>query len=294
MPARSNDFQRLIRTIEEALKPLGATVRESVPLAELGGDEREVDILIEAPVGPRTHRIAVECRAHTRKADLKWIDELAGKYRDLAVDSVVAVSKAGFTPGALRKARILHIQTHNLGAAINADWVDKLAIPASIDVTSTRIVPFHAHYVFTGVLPPGINDRLTALTLRAPDGTTGTILDVFHQEVKNPVTKERLDLAFSANPGQPVDLRIALPGWVAIDADGAALALREAHVRCRKEIATATISLTQTSYGNAVVGHGEAKLPFLTIRAASGGTPDAPGPAGIHLLFEPQDPKAAG
>src|SRR5262245_55286926 len=98
MPKRSNEFQRLIKRIYDQLAPTGATVRESVELTEEGSTcRREVDILIEFRIADSEVRLAVECRGSGKSEDITWIDELVGKYEHLAVDKVIAVSKAGFS-----------------------------------------------------------------------------------------------------------------------------------------------------------------------------------------------------
>ena len=124
MPKRSNDFQRLIAAIEGLLAPLGAVVTESKLIKEKSSDtEREVDIAIESHIGQHRVFIAVECRDQSRPANLEWIDGLIGKYRDLPVEKVVAVSRSGFTKTAIKKAKEVNISTVTLEAAIDAKLI---------------------------------------------------------------------------------------------------------------------------------------------------------------------------
>ena len=123
MPKRSNDFQKLIAFLEEQLAPVGATVRESVMLSPLDcGDEVEIDVVIEAPLGHHSLRVAVECRDHARPATVQWINELAGRYVVLPVDRVVAVSRSGFSAGARHRARGTKVNLFTLKEAQEADW----------------------------------------------------------------------------------------------------------------------------------------------------------------------------
>lgn len=93
------------------MKPLGGSVAESVELFERqSGVKREVDILAEVPAYGSHVRIAVEVRSRSRTDDVRWIDELEGKYRDLDVDKVVAVSASGFSEAARKKALAVNIQ----------------------------------------------------------------------------------------------------------------------------------------------------------------------------------------
>lgn len=145
MPARSNDFQRLVLTFERQLHGAGFSVTESKMLADREGTLREIDIAIEGPFGPRRALFAVECRDRSRPADIQWIDCLAGKYQGLPVDRVIAVSRAGFTPRAARRAAretSPQIQTLSLTDAINSDWPAAFAHVKSL--TLLEITPVSA------------------------------------------------------------------------------------------------------------------------------------------------------
>jgi hypothetical protein len=123
MPARSNEFQRLIRSIYGAMaKVQGGRVTESAILKEPGGAPREVDILLEASAFGHAVRIAVECRDHARKADVQWIDELIGRFKNLGVHKVIAVAASGFTRPALQKAASEGIETRSLKECEETDW----------------------------------------------------------------------------------------------------------------------------------------------------------------------------
>jgi hypothetical protein len=127
MPQRSNDFQRLIHLIEATLAQHGAVVRESEMITSRRGEPREVDIAVHLTNGPHTLTIAVECRDRARPADVEWIDALIGKYNDMPVAQVVAVSRTGFTSGAKKKASENGILCWTLEEAHQQDhWMNQL------------------------------------------------------------------------------------------------------------------------------------------------------------------------
>ena len=77
--------------------------------------------------------IAVECRDRARPADIEWIDALIGKYDDMPVNRVVAVSRMGFTSGAKKKASENGIIYWTLEEAHQQDhWVNHLKTVAEI------------------------------------------------------------------------------------------------------------------------------------------------------------------
>jgi hypothetical protein len=123
VPKRTNEFQQLIHFIYQRLAPPGATVTESAMVQERASTiRREVDVLIECVVNDLPVRVAIECRDRERPGYIEWIDQLIGKYRDLDVDQVVAVSRSGVTPAAEEKGRANRIQVRTLGQAMDGDW----------------------------------------------------------------------------------------------------------------------------------------------------------------------------
>jgi hypothetical protein len=84
--------------------------------------KREVDILIEKCVNGKTVRIAVECRDRADRDDIEWIDGLIGKYKNLEVHKVIAVSNSGFSRAAFLKAKVNHIELRTLEEASQIDF----------------------------------------------------------------------------------------------------------------------------------------------------------------------------
>lgn len=126
MPKRSNDFQLLVKVIHDAIARVdNAAVTESAMLAEPSGALREVDILFERSIADVNVRIAIECRDRSRKSDVEWIDGLIGKFRDLRVDKIIAVSRRGFSETAKRKAEANSIDLRVLSECLAHDWSEE-------------------------------------------------------------------------------------------------------------------------------------------------------------------------
>jgi hypothetical protein len=123
MPQRTNDFQRLIKTIYEQIVPEGATVTESGLVFDKDAETlREVDILVEYKYAGHQFRFIVECRDRSRPATVEWIDSLVGKANSLDVNKVIAVSSRGFAKAAIEKASKNGIEALSLKEATEADW----------------------------------------------------------------------------------------------------------------------------------------------------------------------------
>src|SRR5437870_5878305 len=116
---RTNDFQTVITLICGLLAERGTVVEESDTTPDSGGLVRERDITIRTDGGPP---IAIECRDRSRRETVEWIDQLHGKYSGDDQRLVVAVSKSGFTPAAIKLAARHGIETLSLDQAKIHDW----------------------------------------------------------------------------------------------------------------------------------------------------------------------------
>ncbi len=94
-----------------------------------GGDgtAREVDILISHVFLGTKINIAIECRGRGRAQDIEWIDGLAGKFKRLNINKVIAVSPTQFTAGAREKAAEERIELLTVEDASKVDWASRLA-----------------------------------------------------------------------------------------------------------------------------------------------------------------------
>lgn len=124
MPPRSNEFQAMIAAIEAALAPYGAKVTESKMVPERhSGRLREIDVAIDSSVGSHEVMIGIECRDHQRTSDVEWLDQIIGKYLNLDVHKIVAVSKSGFTEGAHVKAKEHGVETRTVAEVTQAELI---------------------------------------------------------------------------------------------------------------------------------------------------------------------------
>ena len=181
MPKRSNQFQRIITFITEQLAPVGATVRESVELVEQGiahPIKREVDVLMEMDIGLGSVRVALECRDRSRPDDLQWIDGLIGKYRNLPVHKVIAVSSSGFSPSARVKAELNNIILMTFAEASETNWPAEFARLGMLKVSQTlslHSVELELEPVPDEDVPPDARVVLRSPGTPAGDGTTEDI-----------------------------------------------------------------------------------------------------------------------
>jgi hypothetical protein len=128
MPKRTNDFQDLVALIERVLAPRGAKITESALVLGANEEEREIDVLIESPLGPYSMKVAVEAKDEKRKMDIVRFESIVGKYSKtsgIKVNQVVVVSRVGFSGNVVDRATAENIQLLTLTEALNTDWEKK-------------------------------------------------------------------------------------------------------------------------------------------------------------------------
>jgi hypothetical protein len=174
VPARSNDFQRIVKYIYAQISD-GAAVTESGVLKERDGTEREVDVLIEWKFAGADLQMAVECRDYTRQQNIQWVDELIGKYKDLKVNKIIAISSARFSMSAKRKASEHCIEVITVNEALTKDW--------RAEIERWKLMT-HSHTLMRidTLKPNGETFTHTDIT---PDGNTATHRDQTSEYMHN-------------------------------------------------------------------------------------------------------------
>ena len=75
------------------------------------GQLREVDASVKYQVGSVPILITIECRDRVETEDVTWIEQLIAKRDSIGASATVAVSSAGFSAPALKKAAANRIET---------------------------------------------------------------------------------------------------------------------------------------------------------------------------------------
>ena len=202
MPKRSNDFQRLVKLIHDAIATIeGATVTESAMLSESDGTLREVDILLERRIADVQIRIAIECRDRSRKSDVDWIDGLIGKFRSLKVEKVIAVCRRGFSAAATTKANANNIELRTLEQSLKHEWKEeflKLGFAAFEFTPQLRAVEIKFD---PAPVEPIAVDILLDLPEGAPTRTVASVIQACFVEHVIPQIKAYIEKEFlSAGP----------------------------------------------------------------------------------------------
>jgi hypothetical protein len=262
MPKRSNDFQKLILLIERQLAPRGARVSESHVIRDTReAIPRELDVAVEIPVGARTLLVAIECVDHKRKTDVQWIDKMVGKYRDLPVSKVIAVSRSGFTAAARHKAALHNIDAISFSDAEKIDWATSIGTPVLVEYQHIQVRPrtisYHVDTSFDFTdWPPEVIAEARLITVDNVD--LGSILDIRRQIQDAPGPRDEAIAALDKLGEIRAVVRGDLPSGTRMRfADGRECVLRSIDVEliyARKDV---SIPLEHIRYGEAHVAHAE-------------------------------------
>lgn len=98
----SKEFERQIERIHALIEGPDSVITWNDKILDPDNAEqtRQIDVTIR-----RDSKLTlIECRLHSAKQDVQWIEELIGRRISLKADGVIAVSASGFTEGAKKKA----------------------------------------------------------------------------------------------------------------------------------------------------------------------------------------------
>jgi Restriction endonuclease len=239
---RTNPFQTLIAAIEESLSASECEVIESAKIPDKAtGGMREIDVLIKGKISGHELIIGIECRDHKRPQDVEWIGDLVGKYKNLEVNKVIAVSSSGFTQEALARANFEGIKTLSLVDALSEDWATLLSGYFEMGVMMPKIFPQGIRVVINGEFGTPVQDVPVGNMPIAKNGQiVGSIISYLAQYLPAELPKIRQQLYGATWPATPPREQVQISFEVAlmptnsflVDANGTEFPLKEILVDC--------------------------------------------------------------
>jgi hypothetical protein len=150
-------------------------------------------------------KIAIECRDRSCKDDIEWVDCLVGKYRNLDVHNIIAVSNSGFSRAAKLKAKANGIELKTIDEAFQINFGEEfiklgLAYISHIFEPKTRTISFNPPakekptpetLVYHDGCAVGNLDELTKVCFE--DGTKKKLIPYYKQNFLN-IFKTRADI----------------------------------------------------------------------------------------------------
>jgi hypothetical protein len=140
MPERTTKFQRLTALLHSCLAGKARVTESALVRDRITGEEREVDVYIEAEASGYATTIAIEVIETGRKADVTWVERMHARHARLPTDKLVLVSERGFSKPALQKAALLGVEAVTIEEALASDWqlVAKLTETGFFELTTFK------------------------------------------------------------------------------------------------------------------------------------------------------------
>ena len=115
MPRQGRELEKLIATLENLLGDTNIEVKSPDYVVGVNsGSRREIDVSLRTNVGSSEILVILETRDRNETDDVRWIEQLATKRKDVLASKVVAVSSSGFTEGARNTAQRLGIDLRSI------------------------------------------------------------------------------------------------------------------------------------------------------------------------------------
>ncbi|MGZ9741119.1 restriction endonuclease [Pseudomonas sp. GNP012] len=123
MPARTNEYQKLVMIINKGLSQSDAKVTESAMLYDSeAGCKREIDILIQSKVSGYDISVGIECTTVAKPVEVRILESFKEKHRKVGINKTIVVSKKGFTKSAKEYANKNHIKLLTFDTAGREKW----------------------------------------------------------------------------------------------------------------------------------------------------------------------------
>lgn len=138
MPRAGRVLETVVAILEKALGPLDLSVESPAYVTgRASGTRREIDVAVRGRLGGTELLMIIECRDRIDVEDVRWIEELATKRRDVGADKAIAVSSSGFSSGAVSLAASEGIELRTLKDIDISDSFSWLGL-THLDVTVVR------------------------------------------------------------------------------------------------------------------------------------------------------------
>lgn len=128
MPAAKNTRWQIVENVVAAIERARAQApnvviqKAAVPERSNSDESREVDVLIEVPLGARRIRIGVEVKDEARPLDVTTMEGLSRKKAKLCLDRLCVVSTSGFSEKARREAAEQGLELGTIEEFEKSEW----------------------------------------------------------------------------------------------------------------------------------------------------------------------------
>jgi len=137
-------FEKIVADVHRRI--LKKEVQENQRLPAGNSRYRQIDAVLQETTEGQHRFVIIECKDHRRKAEVGKVDELIGKIEDVSASRGILVSKAGFTTGAIDRAK--KEPRVQLSEVFDVEALEsRLCLPTTLRIRRISTFNLHIHRV---------------------------------------------------------------------------------------------------------------------------------------------------
>jgi len=153
VPARTNNYQKLVKVINHHFTTGDAKIIESAMLWDSESESfREIDILVQMEVHGCDIRIGIECTEVARPVDVRVLESFKEKHRKVGINKTIVVSKNGYSKAAAAYAEKNSIKTLTFNDSQAENWSEGLEALKNLSMY-TRDYTLHSFSLVVKTIP---------------------------------------------------------------------------------------------------------------------------------------------
>lgn len=197
-PPKWQKFEKFVASIQKCLTP-HAKVTHNDFISGKSGVKRQVDVAVRYNLGQFNLLVVIDCKDWKNRVDINDVGSFSDLVEDIGANKGAIVCNAGFTSGALKRAKEKGIDLLRAADAESKDWPVYMAIPTLCDFRYIEYSSYNIrHSVPTPFMIPGTDPRYLEIYNK-----DGELIDLITNLIKRAWNDKKLP----DEPGEHRDLK---------------------------------------------------------------------------------------
>jgi hypothetical protein len=197
-PPKWQKFEKFVASIQKCLTP-HAKVTHNDFISGKSGVKRQVDVAVRYNLGQFNLLVVIDCKDWKNPVDINDVGSFSDLVEDIGANKGAIVCNAGFTSGALKRAKEKGIDLLRAADAESKDWPVYMAIPMLCDFRYIEYSSYNIrHSAPTPFMIPGTDPRYLEIYNK-----DGELIDLITNLIKRAWNDKKLP----DEPGEHRDLK---------------------------------------------------------------------------------------
>jgi hypothetical protein len=163
-------FEDLAAQIQRTLSPQSRVEQNVRMKGRASGVDRQIDIAVWTQAGQFELFVAIDCKDHQTKVDVKDVEAFIGLVKDVGANKGALISALGYTQAAKNVADAAGVNLYTLVDAESEDWPSFVTMPVLVDDRTIDTVSYTVSSTEWGRRGLDISD-IQNLSVFRPDRT---------------------------------------------------------------------------------------------------------------------------